>query len=153
MPPMISSPPEIRGASEVVLSRSAHHPSHAVGFSWALCLVSSTGSFPMSFHSLSSYWEFPLLWHLNLKLAHISWDFAILAYWWGIVMSLVSNITKVTKLEFILGKWHVHWSFYRGGSQLSPLRLHLVSHICPGSLCPVTTVEQNMPGADFCTRL
>lgn len=69
-------------------------------------------------------------------------------------MSLVSTITKVTKLEFILGKWLARpLKLLWGGRQLSLSLLHLVSHICSGSLCPDTTVEQNMPGADFYTRL
>lgn len=58
--------------------------------SWPLCLVSSTGSFLMSFHSLPSYWEFPLLYQLNLKLAHISWDF----YSFGILVRH-SDVTGV----------------------------------------------------------
>lgn len=41
-------------------------------------LLLPLGPFPMSFHSFSPYWDFPLLCHFNVKLAHISGD---LQFW------------------------------------------------------------------------
>lgn len=116
-------------------------------------LLLPLGPFPMSSHSFSPYWDLPPAIPLQCEVGLYFWRFAILAYWWGMVMSLASYITKVTKPEFILGKWLLHWSFSRESGQLSPPSLHLVSHTCPGNLGPDTIVEQTTPGTDSCTLL
>lgn len=71
-------------------------------------LLLPLGPFPMSFHSFSPYWDFPPFMLLQCEVGSYFWRFAVLAHRGGVVMSLVSYITKVTKPEFILGKWLLH---------------------------------------------
>lgn len=148
------------GASEEVLGRSRRQHPHAVRSCPGLLLIVvslllSLGPFLVSFHSFSPYWDFPLLCHLNFKLAYIAGDLQFWhigeAWWchWCLILPRSQNLSS------FWGSGIFNWSFYGGSSQLSPTFLtfvpQLVPHICPGSLCPDTVVEPSMPGADPCT--
>lgn len=146
---MRSSPLEVMWASEVALSRSGHHPFHAVRSCPGLsALFLPLGPSPCLFKVfLLPGNSPPMSPQLEIGLYFLRfYNFGILA-----------RHGDVNGVYYDQG----HETGVHSGEMAGPLKLLkgrwpaqlFASLPCPEGLCPDTTMQQNIPGADSCIRL